>query len=72
MVKNVTMSHSTLYTGFLLVITINALKSATAVRAHKRICVIPMQLVLNFTNACSHGAFGFFVAFRISYGVGDE
>jgi hypothetical protein len=42
MAKKVTISHKTLYTGFLLVITISALNKAITERNQKSNCVIPI------------------------------
>ena len=72
MVKNVMISQITLKTGFLLVITISALKSEAIARTQKRICVIPMQLNLQLFYFLTNFTFCFLVSFRVCYRIWNQ
>src|SRR4029079_16906266 len=72
MEKKVTISQSTLYTGFLLITTINALNTAMTDKAQNNISVIFILAVGNlfYISAQSTSCFGVFV--RLCNRVRDQ
>src|SRR5512132_4189065 len=72
MVKNVTINHSTLYTGFLLITTISALNSVMAESIQNNISVILILAVGSLFYFLTNGSFCFGICFRLCNRVGDQ